>query len=362
MTQKKCDVRKTRRGLLLALPAALLLGLAPAGQAQAQAKWPDKPVRIVLPFGAGGVADFTTRILAEKLSEKFGQRVYIENKPGPGGINAALTVLNSPADGYTMGLAAIITALSVANFNKLPYDPVKQFEMVSTIGVFDMDFAVKADSPYQTLGDFIKAANAQPGKLNIGTVAIGSAQNFGTELFKSMAKLNVMIVPHHNSPDVVVALLRGDLQMVVDFAPALQGQINSKQLRVLATSGATRASFIAERADRRGSRREGLRSDVLERPVCAQRHAEGSHRNDEQGDAEVLAMPDVKAQFEKVGVEAARQYARRVDGSAHFRHQEMGNGHGRDRDGEEVRGRARAAPRLRQLASMRACVARIAAG
>ena len=304
MTQKKYDVRRTRRGLLLALPAVLLLGLAPAGQAQAQAKWPDKPVRIVLPFGAGGVADFTTRILAEKLSAKFGQRVYIENKPGPGGINAALTVLNSPPDGYTMGLAAIITALSVATFNKLPYDPVKQFEMVSTIGVFDMDFAVKADSPYQTLGDFIKAAKAQPGKLNIGTVAIGSAQNFGTELFKSMAKLGVIIVPHHNSPDVVVGLLRGDVQMVVDFAPALQGQINSKQLRVLATSGAKRASSSPEVPTVAEAGVPGYEVTSWNGLFAPKGTPKEVIETMNKAMAEVLAMPDVKAQFEKVGVEA----------------------------------------------------------
>jgi tripartite-type tricarboxylate transporter receptor subunit TctC len=212
-------------------------------------------------------------------------------------------VLNAPADGYTMGLAAIITALSVATFNKLPYDPLTQFEMVSTIGVFDMDFAVKADSPYQTLGDFIKAANAQPGKFNIGTIAIGSAQNFGTELFKSMAKVNAVIVPHHNSPDVVIALLRGDLQMVVDFAPALQGQINSKQLRVLATSGATRSVATPDvpTADEAGVKDYEVTSwNGLFAPKGTPKEVIDTMN---QAMHEVLAMPEVKAQFEKVGVE-----------------------------------------------------------
>jgi tripartite-type tricarboxylate transporter receptor subunit TctC len=302
MAQEYFDVaRKAWRSLLLALSAALLIGLAPIGQAQA--KWPEKPVRIVLPFGAGGVADFTTRILADKLSTKFGQRVIVENKAGPGGINAALTVLNAPADGYTMGLAAIITALSAATFNKLPYDPLTQFEMVSTIGVFDMDFAVKADSPYQTLGDFIKAANEQPGKFNIGTIAIGSAQNFGTELFKSMAKVNAVIVPHHNSPDVVIALLRDDLQMVVDFAPALQGQINSKQLRVLATSGTTRSVATPDvpTADEAGVKGYEVTSwNGLFAPKGTPKEVIDTMNSAMH---EVLAMPEVKAQFEKVGVE-----------------------------------------------------------
>ena len=117
---------------LLAVPAALLLALAPLNQAQA--KWPEKPVRIVLPFGPGGVADVTARMLAAKLSDKLGQQVVIENMPGPGGINAARTVINAASDGYTMALVTNGTSISVAAFNKLPFDPVKDFEMVSMVG------------------------------------------------------------------------------------------------------------------------------------------------------------------------------------------------------------------------------------
>jgi len=292
---------------LARVPRALfgvgLFTVMAAASLPARAEWPEMPVRIVLPFGAGGVADFTTRTLADRISAKFGWRVFVENKPGPGGINAALTVLNAPPDGYTMGLAAIITALSVATFNKLPYDPLTQFEMVSTIGIFDMDFAVKADSPYQTLGDFLEAAKAKPGKLNIGTIAIGSAQNFGTELFKSMAKADVVIVPYHNSPDAVVALLRNDVQMVVDFAPALQGQINSKELRVLATSGLTRSPAAPDvpTVDEAGVKGYEVTSwNGLFAPKGTPKQVIATMN---KAMHEVLAMPDLKVQFEKVGVE-----------------------------------------------------------
>jgi len=292
--------RTARRGLL-ALPAALLLGLAPTGQAQA--KWPDKPVKIVVPFGAGGVADFISRTLADKLSSKFGQRVLVINKPGPGGIDAALTVLNAPADGYTMGLAAIITAISVATFQKLPYDPVTQFEMVSTIGLFDMDFAVKADSPYQTLGDFINAAKVQPGKLNIGTIATGSSQNFGTELFKSMAKIDVVIVPFQRSPDVVVALLRNDVQMLVEFPPAIQGQIASKELRVLATSGAQRSALAPNVPTVAEAGLSGYAVTSWDGVFAPKGTPKEIIDTMNEAMHEVLAMPDLRAQFENVGVE-----------------------------------------------------------
>ncbi len=145
--------------------------------------------------------------MADKLSQKLGQRVVIENMPGPGGINAARAVITAPPDGYTMALVTNGTAISVAAFKSLPFDPVKDFEMVSMVGTFDLVFAVNSESEYKTLGDFIKAAKAQPGKLNIGTIAVGGTQNLGAELFKSMADLNVQIVPYKNSPDIVVALL-----------------------------------------------------------------------------------------------------------------------------------------------------------
>ncbi|MSO67747.1 MAG: tripartite tricarboxylate transporter substrate binding protein, partial [Pseudolabrys sp.] len=226
--------RAARRCALLALPAALVLALAPVGQAQA--KWPERPVKIVLPFGPGGVADVTARIMAEKLSAKLGERVVIENMPGPGGIAAARAVTSAAPDGYTMALVTNGTAISVAAFKSLPFDPVKDFEMVSMVGTFDLVFVVNAQSPYKTLADFIKAAKAEPGKLNIGTIAVGGTQNLGAELLKSDAGVNLQIVPYKNSGDIVVALLRNDVQMLVEFPPAVKGQVADGKLKILATS------------------------------------------------------------------------------------------------------------------------------
>lgn len=287
---------------LLALPAALIVALMPLSQAQA--KWPDKPVKIILPFGAGGVADVTSRIMADKLSAKFGERVFIENMPGPGGINAARAVVNSPPDGYTMGLVTNGTAISVAAFNHLPFDPVKQFEMVSLLGEFDLVFCVNAKSDYKTLADVIKAAKAQPGKLNVGTIAVGGTQNLGAELFKSLADVNVQIVPYKNSPDIVVALLRNDVQMLVEFPPAVQGQVDAGDLRVLATSGPKRSTSMPNVPT---VQEAGVKGYVVTswNGVFAPK---GTPKEalDTMGKAmqEVLAMPDVKAQFAKVGVVA----------------------------------------------------------
>jgi len=289
-----------KKAVLTLLAAALAAVLAP----QAQAKWPEKPIRLVLPFGPGGVADVTSRIMAAKLGETLGQQVVVENMPGPGGINAARTVIQAPPDGYTMALVTNGTSISVAAFRKLPFDPVKDLEMVSMVGTFDLVFAVSAQSEFKSLGDFIKAAKANPGKLNIGTIAVGGTQNLGAELFKSMADLNVQIVPYKTSPDIVVALLRNDVQMMVDFPPAVQGQVNDGKLRLLASSSPKRSPLLPSvpTADELGVKGyeviswngvavpKGTPQDV----VAAMNKA--MH--------EVLGQADVKEQFSKVGVEA----------------------------------------------------------
>jgi putative tricarboxylic transport membrane protein len=286
----------------IALLAAVILALAPI--APVQAKWPEKPVKIVLPFGAGGVADVTARIMADRLQKIFGQQVVIENMPGPGGINAARTVVGAPPDGYTMGFVTNGTAISVAAFKKLPFDPVTQFEMVSELGQFNLLFAVDAESKYKTLGDFVKDAKDNPGKLNIGTIAVGGTQNLGAELFRIMADVKLTIVPFKRSPDVVVGLLRHDVQMLVEFPPAIKGQVDSGKMRVLASSGPKREEEMANvptvaEAGVAGYEVEswngvfapkGTPPEVIETMNKAMR--------------EVLAMPDVKAQYAKVGVEA----------------------------------------------------------
>jgi len=300
MTNRLFDI--ARRGVLLALPAALMFAMAPT--TQAQAKWPEKPVKIVLPFGAGGVADVTARILAAKLSEKFGERVVIENMPGPGGINAARAVISSPPDGYTMAYVTNGTAISVAAFKSLPFDPVKDFDMVSMVGTFDLVFVVNAASEFKTLADFIKAAKAQPGKLNVGTIAVGGTQNLGAELFKAQSDLKFQIVPYKNSGDIVVALLRNDVQMLVEFVPAVRGQVADGKLRILATSSPDPSPLLpgVPTVDKAGVKDyEVVSWNGLGAPKGTPKEVIDTMN---KAVREVLAMPDVIEQYAKVGVKA----------------------------------------------------------
>ena len=300
MTKRLFD--HARRGALLALPALLLLALAPV--TAAQAKWPEKPIKIILPFGAGGVAAVTSRILADKLSDKLGQRVVIENMPGPGGINAARSVTTAPPDGYTMGLVTNGTAISVGAFKKLPFDPVNDFAMVSMLGQFDLVFVVNAKSDFKTLADFVKAAKANPGKLNIGTIAVGGTQNLGAELLKSMADVNVQIVAYKRSPDIVVALLRNDVQMLVEFPPAVQGQVAAGDLRILATSSPTRSKLLPNVPTVQEAGVKGYVVTSWNGVFAPKGTPKEAIDTMNKAMTEVLSMPDVVQQFAKLGVEA----------------------------------------------------------
>lgn len=231
---------------LAALVLIATAGVIFAPFGAAHAKWPERPVRLILPFGPGGVADVTSRVLAERLTAKLGERVVIENMPGPGGIAAAKAVSTAEPDGYTLGFVTSGTAISAAMFKTLPFDPVKDFRPISMVATFDPVFVVNAASDYKTLADFIKAAKAQPGKLNIGTISVGGTQHLAAELFKSMANIDVQIVPYKNSPDIVVALLRNDVHLMVDFPPSIKGVVADNKARLVAVGGSVRSPLFKD--------------------------------------------------------------------------------------------------------------------
>ncbi len=226
--------------LFLTVLVALALSALPR-QARSEASYPNKAVRIVVPFAAGGVADTTARIIAEKLGDKLGQRFYIENQPGAGGIVAARTVMSSSPDGYTLVMLTNGTAVSVSLFEKLPFDPLKDFVPISSLGFFDFIFATSASSDFKTLADFIAAAKAKPGALNVGTINIGSTQNLSAELFKTAANIDFTIIPYRGTPEVEVSLLQGNIALMIDSYSAMKGNIADGKFRALASSGAARS-------------------------------------------------------------------------------------------------------------------------
>jgi len=228
----------------------------------------------------------------------------IENMPGAGGISAAETVLAAPPNGYTLGLVTNGTAITAALFNRLPFDPTVDFEMISTLGTFDLVFAVNAASPYKTLIDFVTAAKVSPGTLNIGTVNIGGTQNLGAELLKSAAGIDVQIVPFRNSPDIVVGLLRDDVQMMVDFPAAVKGQIDDGKLRLLATSGPKRSPSMPNLATVAESGVQGYEVTSWNGMFAPRGTPSSIVALINATLREVLALPDVKRRLLELGIEA----------------------------------------------------------
>ena len=235
---------KSMMNFLRAATVTLPVLSALFGPAWGQATYPNQPVRFVIAFGPGGVADTTSRIVAEKLGDKLGQRVIVENNPGGGGIAAARTVLSAPADGHTLALLTNGTSISVSLFKNLTFNPLTDFAPVTKIGTFEFFFAANVNSPYRSLADMIKAARDRPGKLNVGTVNPGSTQHLTALLLKSTAGIEFQWVPFRNSPDLLVSLLRGDVDAVIEAYAALRGNLDDGKLRALATSAPTRSQLL----------------------------------------------------------------------------------------------------------------------
>lgn len=211
--------------------------------AQAQS-FSRKPIRIIVPFGPGGVADLTARAVAAKMSDNMGQGVIIENRPGAGGIAAAQAVIQSQPDGHTLLLTSNGTAVSAGLFKKLPFDPIKDFAPISTLGYFDIAVLESGKGRFQSMKDLLAYAKANPGKLNVATIAVGSTQNLAAELLKIRAGVKFTVIPFNGTPAVVTALQGGEVDAAVEIVPPVMGQIAAKQLRALAVMGAKRSPTL----------------------------------------------------------------------------------------------------------------------
>jgi putative tricarboxylic transport membrane protein len=226
--------------------AALLAALLAAAPAGAEALFPTRTIRIVSPFAAGAISDVSLRLIADQLGQRLGTRVIIDNQPRAGGVTAAMAVLSAPADGHTLALLSNSTAISVALFKSIPYDPVNDFAPISQISSFANVLATNVASTHRTLGDFIAAARARPGQLNVGTTIVGSSNHLTAALFKSMTGLDFAIIPYRGPGDLLVAVQRMDVDMIIQSYGALKPAIDDKQLRALASTTATRADTMPE--------------------------------------------------------------------------------------------------------------------
>jgi tripartite-type tricarboxylate transporter receptor subunit TctC len=201
-------------------------------------------VRIIVPYGAGGIADVTMRLTAQKLSEKLGQQFIVDNRPGAGGVVGARAAASAAPDGYTLAMIGGGLTIAKSLFKSLPYDLVDDFAPISTTAFYGLVIVAKADSGLKTVGDIIAAAKANPGKLNFGTINPGSNQHLAAELFRSMAHIDVAMIPHKTTPDLITALLRGDIDVVIEYEAGLGAMMVDPRVAVVAYTGPQRISHL----------------------------------------------------------------------------------------------------------------------
>ena len=232
----------TRRHALLA-GAGCALSFALPARAQT---FPSKPIRIIVPFGPGGIADLTARVIAKKLGENLGQGVVVENRPGAGGVVAGELASKAEADGHVLLLMSNGTAVSAGMFKSLPFDAQKDFAPVATLGFFDLAVLTTADSRFKSMQDLLNFAKANPGKLNLATINVGSTQHLAAELLKTSAGLDFQVVPFNGSPAVLTALRGGQVDAAIEILGPMLSQISAKAVRPLAVLGAHRASALPD--------------------------------------------------------------------------------------------------------------------
>ena len=289
----------TRRACLAALAA-----LPVAGRARAQA-YPSRPVRVVVPFGAGGVADITTRIVTEKVGERLGGRFVVENMPSAGGVVAGRTVAAAEPDGHTLVLFTNGTAVSVNLFNKLPFDPVAGFAPVSTLGNFDFLFAVNKASGIDGIPALLGRAKEKPGSINVATVAVGSTQHLASVLFANLSGAGFVHVPFRNTPEALTALIRQDVQVVIDSQATMKAGLEGGEIRAIATSGGRRSAFLPDVPTVQEAGVPGY--DVTSWNALFAPAATPAPVVSRLSEAarEVLGLPEVRARLADLGIEAS---------------------------------------------------------
>jgi tripartite-type tricarboxylate transporter receptor subunit TctC len=226
------------------LAAALLAACAAAARAS---EWPQRPIRLIVPFPAGASTDIIARILAQKMGQQLGQQIVIENRAGASGNIGADAIAKAAADGYTIGLATASTHAVAASLNpNLPYDPIKDFAPVAMLGSQPYVLVLHPALPARNLAELIALARAKPETLNYCSAGVASLAHLATALFATMAGIDIVHVPYKSSAQSVTDMITGRLDMqFATIAPSLPN-IQAGQLRALATSGKTRVAVLPE--------------------------------------------------------------------------------------------------------------------
>jgi tripartite-type tricarboxylate transporter receptor subunit TctC len=233
----------------LALALAAILAAAPNLAAPCLAQdYPTKPIRMIVPFGAGGPADVAARLIGNVLQEKFGQAVVVENRTGAGGVIGTLEAAKSAPDGYTL---LMMSNTQTANESLLSpqqrkYELMRDLVPIAPVNNSDLVIVVNPSVPARTLQEFIALAKSQPGKLNYASSGQGTPYHMAGELFKSMADIDVVHVPYRNSGEARSGVIGGQVQMMIDAVTTMAPNVAAGQVRALATTGKTRSGVLPD--------------------------------------------------------------------------------------------------------------------
>lgn len=239
-------MRKKWEWSLLTIGCIVVLTVGSMGVAHAQS-YPNKPIRLVVPFIAGGAADLLAREVGQKLAESWGQPVVIENKPGAGGVIGAEIVAKAAPDGYTLVLGTVVThAIDVSMVSKLPYDPIKDFSPITLVGSIANVLVVNPSVPANSVKELIALAKSKPGQLNFASSGSGLSQHLAGELFKTMAGVDIVHIPYKGSIPAITAVVNGESSLILNVLPTTIPQIKAGKVRPLAVTSAKRSAILPD--------------------------------------------------------------------------------------------------------------------
>ena len=252
-----------------AIIGVLLIGLGHSVVAQT---YPVRPMRIIVPFPAGGIADLFARVIGQKFNEAWGQPVVVDNRPGAGGNIGAEIVAKSPPDGYTLVMGSIGThSVNVSLFSKLAYDPIRDFAPVALVMEAEGLLVLHPSVPVRTVKELIALAKARPGQVAYASAGYGTAGHLAGELFKSMAGVDMVHVPYKGNVPAITDLIAGQTSLLFATMPTVLPQVQAGRLRALAVTSSSRSPAAPGAADHRRSRIAGVFGHELDRPVRAGR-------------------------------------------------------------------------------------------
>jgi tripartite-type tricarboxylate transporter receptor subunit TctC len=288
----------TRRLLTGAFAAGAALLVAPGVHAQA---WPAKPIRVIVPYTPGGFTDITTRLVTQKLQERLGQTIVIDNKPGANSIIGVDALAKSAPDGYTFAVVIAAYAANTTLYPKLPYDPKKDFVAVSLIGISPLVAAVNNDTPFKNAADLIDHARKNPGKVSYGSSGNGSAVHLTTELLKSMTQTHMVHIPYKGAAPALTDLMGGHIQLFMDAAVGLINPGKAGKVRLIGVASEKRLAalpdvptFIEQGIKGfTGSTWAGMLAPAGTPPAIIKRVADEV--------AAIVKLPDVKQRLDEMG-------------------------------------------------------------